>query len=304
MLHDPRLAHGQLAAANVRLRDDGTTAFVDLAHGSSGAPAERCARDRVEFLATTAVLIGDERALAAAHRALGRDGLADLLPLLESAALSSAARRAIPDRKKRFSALREEGATLTNEEVPELTDLRRVSWTDILMAAATFLGFYLIVAQFVGIHLWDTLQTAEWFWVVVAALLSPLPQFTGAIALQGSVAVSIPYVPVVAEQFANNFTGLIGGTIATTALVVRFFQKQGQKVAVAASSGVLNSLAAGLVQVVLVVIGLAFTGDSFSPSSAGGSRDIGRIILIAIVVIGVAVGVALFIRAFAARCAE
>ncbi len=295
LLHDARLTHGQLTADNVRLRDDGTTAFVDFAHGSSGAPPERCARDRVEFLASTAVLVGDDRALAAAYHALGRDRLADLLPLLESAALTLAARRAIPDRKKLLARLREQGAALTNEEVPKLTELRRVSWGNVVMAAATFLGVYLILGQFVGIHLWDTLQTAEWEWVLVAALLSPLPQFTGAIALQGSVAVPMPYAPVVGEQFANNFTGLIGGTIATTALVVRFFQKQGQKVAVAASSGVLNSLASGLVQVVLVIVGLIFTSDSFSLSSTGGDKNIGRIIVIAIVVIGVALGIALLI---------
>jgi hypothetical protein len=58
---------------------------------------------------------------------------------------------------------------------------------------------------------------------------------------------------------------------------------------------VLNSLAAGLVQVILVIIGLIFTSTSFSPSSTGGSKNIGRIIVIAIVVIGVAVGIALFI---------
>ena len=63
--------------------------------GSAGAPPERCRRDRVDLLVTTAVLVGDDRALAAALRPLGADGLAELLPLLESAALSPPARRAI-----------------------------------------------------------------------------------------------------------------------------------------------------------------------------------------------------------------
>ncbi len=105
------------------------------------------------------------------------------------------------------------------------------------MAAATFLGFYLIVAQFAGVDLWATLSEADWYWVVVAALLSFLPQFSGSVALMGAVNAPLPFRPVLAEQFANNFTGLIGGTVATTALVIRFFQKQGLKVAVAASSG-------------------------------------------------------------------
>jgi hypothetical protein len=86
-----------------------------------------------------------------------------------------------------------------------------------------------------------------------------------AVLLLASAALTAP-VRVVAEQFANNFTGLIGGTLATTALVIRFFQKQGQKVAVAASSGVLNSLASGMVQVTLVTLGLLFTTTNFAVS--------------------------------------
>ena len=153
-------------AGNVLLLDDDTTAFVDFANGSSAAPPERCARDRVELIATTAVIVGDERALSAALRALGRDGLVDILPLLESAALSSAGRRSLPDRKKFLAGLRELGAQLTDEEVPKVTELRRVSPGDIVMAAATFLGFYLIIIQFVGIDIWATLQTAEIGWVI------------------------------------------------------------------------------------------------------------------------------------------
>ena len=92
--------------------------------------------------------------------------------------------------------------------------------------------------------------------------------------MMGSVAVPLPYKAVVGEQFANNFTGLVGGTVATTALVIRFFQKQGQKVAVAASSGVLNSLAGMVVQAILVIVGLLFTGSDFAPSDSGGGKDI------------------------------
>ena len=66
-LHDARLSHGQLGAVNVLVLPDGSTAFVDFSQGSAGAPEERCLRDRVNLLASTAALVGDERALHAAH---------------------------------------------------------------------------------------------------------------------------------------------------------------------------------------------------------------------------------------------
>jgi uncharacterized membrane protein YbhN (UPF0104 family) len=139
------------------------------------------------------------------------------------------------------------------------------------------------------------LQTAQVQWVVVAALLSPLPQVTGAVALTGAVAAPLPFGPVVGEQFANNFTGLIGGTVANTALVIRFFQKQGMTVAVAASSGVLTSIANGTLQVVLVVVGLLVTGGDWAPSSTGGSNHIGKLIVVGVIVVGVSLIVALLV---------
>jgi uncharacterized membrane protein YbhN (UPF0104 family)/tRNA A-37 threonylcarbamoyl transferase component Bud32 len=295
-LRDARLSHGQITAANIVVQPNDTTAFIDFALGSATGAPDLALRDSVGLLAATAQLAGSERALSAAQRSIGTDGLAKLLPLLEPAALSPAGRRALTDHKKLLKELREQGAARTGEEVPKLTELRRVSPGQIVMAAATLLGFYLIVNQFAGVDLWATLQDAQWEWVAVAALLSPLPQFTGAISVMGAVDAPLPYGPVVAEQFANNFTGLIGGTVANTALVIRFFQKQGQTVAVAASSGVLNSLAAGTLQVILTVTGLLIMGSDFHVSDTGGDdSDVARLVVVGIIVIGVAIGLAMTI---------
>ena len=293
-LHASRLTHGQLVPANVIVDDDGSVALVDFSQGSAGAPPERCERDLADLLSTTSALVGIERAIDAAMRSLGRDRLEELLPLLATPALSPAARRAVPGSKKHLKALRAAGAERCGIDVPDLTELRRVSPGSIVMAAATFLGFYLIVAQFAGVDLWATLSEADLSWVAVAFALSFIPQFSGAIALMGCVSHPLPFRPVLAEQFANNFTGLIGGTVATTALVIRFFQKQGLKVAVAVSSGVMNSLASSIVQLVLVTIGLLFTSTQFVPSSVGGG-DLEQIILIGIVVLGVAVTIAMLV---------
>ena len=241
------------------------------------------------------MIVGEERALAAAHRALGRDGLAELLPMLEPAALSPTTRHDLPNTKALLKALREQGVQITGEEVAAPVELRRVAPTDILLAAGAILGVYLLIGELAGID-WDTtFNNAEWGWIAIAFLLSWLPPFSGAIAMMGSVAIRLPYKAVVGEQFANNFTGLVGGTVATTALVIRFFQKQGQKVAVAASSGVLNSLAGMVVQAFLVLIALIFTGDNFVPSDSGGGRDIAGFVILLIVVGGIAIAVALVV---------
>jgi uncharacterized membrane protein YbhN (UPF0104 family) len=261
---------------------------------SSDAPAERSLLDAVQLLVTTAVIVGDERALAAAARSLGSERLGDVLPLLVPTALTTAARREIGKPKPRLESLQKQGVALTGAELTEPAELRRVSPTDLLLAAGAIVGVYLLVGELAGIDWSTTFNNAAWGWVALAFLFSWVPPFWSSIAMMGSVAVPLPYKAVLGEQFANNFTGLVGGTVATTALVIRFFQKQGQKVAVAASSGVLNSLAGFIVQTVLVIVGLVLTGADFSPSESGG-RDIAGIFIIVVVVGGISIATALVV---------
>ena len=112
------------------------------------------------------------------------------------------------------------------------------------MAAGAILGVYLLIGELAGVDFARSLQHRRVGLgrrrvpVVAAAAVQRLDRDDGF-----GRRCALPFKAVLGEQFANNFTGLVGGTVATTALVIRFFQKQGQKVAVAASSGVLNSLA-------------------------------------------------------------
>ena len=112
-LHSARIAHGSLRAENVLLREDGTTAIVDFAFASSAAPPERSAIDGVELLVTTAAIVGTDRAIAAADRALGHAALADVLQRLEPAALSPAARHQVGEVKPLLAELRERGSAIT-----------------------------------------------------------------------------------------------------------------------------------------------------------------------------------------------
>ena len=154
---------------------------------------------------------------------------------------------------------------ITGEEVAKPIELRRVSPTDILLAAGAILGVYLLIGELAGIDWSTTFNNARVGLDRRSRSCSrSCRRSRRPIAMMGSVAIPLPYKAVVGEQFANNFTGLVGGTVATTALVIRFFQKQGQKVAVAASSGVLNSLASMVVQAVLVVIGAGLHGRATS----------------------------------------
>ena len=182
---------------------------------------------------------------------------------------------------------------LAGVEAPTLVPLRRVSISNVLMAAGAILGVYLLIAQFSDVpNLGEIVRGSEKGWLVVVALLSQLPQFAGAFVLLGSVATQLPYGPSLAVQFANNFTGFVAGSVGTTAMIIRYFQRQGLAVAIAVSSGVLKTLSSMIVEAILVIIALVLTWGDFDLSSAGGSDSGGgtgsTLILLVIIVGGVA----------------
>ncbi len=269
-LHNAGIAHGDLTDRRVVVDGDGRTGLVRMGRAETSAPADHLALDGAQLLVVTADLVGVDRALAAARRARGDDGLAALLPYLEPAALSSRSRSSIEDLKTLLTDLREAGSALTDTEPPELAALRRFSLGGIFLAAAFLFGLYLLVVQLAGVAaMGDVFSGAIWEWVVATALIAQLPPFSQAVAMLGAVATTLPLRPVTVVQYAQAFTGLIGGTAGNATLSIRFFQKQGLPPTLAVSSGVLNSAASFLVQIVLVVAGLLATGSSFDISTSG-----------------------------------
>jgi glycosyltransferase 2 family protein len=295
-LHATRLSHGSMGAHNVLLLEGGGVALVGLRDASTSPTADQQGCDRAELLTTTALVVGAPRALQAAQRVLGPDGLANLLPLLEPTALSPATRRAIKDHKHILGELREQGAELAGVDKPELTGLQRIKISSVVMAAATMLGVYLLFGELAGVDFEAVVTNAQWDWIALAALLSQLPQFAQAVAMTGSVATPLPLRITTVVQFANAFTGLVAGTAGNVTLVVRYFERQGKPPAVAVSSGMLNSLAGFATQLVLVGFALIVTAGDYSTSTAGGDASgAARLVLLMVLVVGIVLTVTITI---------
>lgn len=289
-LHGALVVHGDLRAGHVLRRADGSAAIVDFADVAVDDGGMHAAVDDATFLVTTAALVGPERALDALERNLGRDAVEAVLPLLQPAALPAGARRSVPGLGDLLGTLREGAAVRLGVEPPELVELRRVPPANLLMAAGAVLGVYLLLGELANVEgLSDVLQTATWGWVVLAFGFSQLPQLAQAVGMLGSVSARLPVGPATGVQFANQFMGLVGGTVATTALVIRFFQKEGLGPAVAVSSGLLNTLATMVTQAILVGAGLLTTrGDWQLPSATfpegeGASRSGTAVVIILVV---------------------
>jgi uncharacterized membrane protein YbhN (UPF0104 family) len=206
-------------------------------------------------------------------------------------------RRALPKAKSLLGGLRSAAAQKIDAPEPQLTELRRVSPANIAMAAGAAFGIYLLLGELAGVKsVGDVFTNPDWWWIAATFVVSQTPQVAQAVGMLGSVSSTLPLGPSTAVQFANQFMGLVGGTAATTALVIRYFQKRGLALSVAVSSGVLNTIAGMAAEAVLLVIGLIAFGQDFTFSriGSGGGGDATTIVIVVVIAIAVVGGGLLF----------
>jgi undecaprenyl-diphosphatase len=190
---------------------------------------------------STALIVGDERAVAAARTGMGDDAIIEALPYLQPAALSAELR---PDRKHRkersqeVAAVRAAAAAATGTEEPPLQELHRVSGTNLMMAIGTLIAVFALLSQ-VGSpqELWDTITSAELIWLIIAMIVSLLTNFATAVALMGTVPINLPLMRTAELQLSMSFSNLAVPAIGGMAAQIRFLQKQGVDLASAVASG-------------------------------------------------------------------
>ena len=118
----------------------------DLATGQVSPSEDQRNRDRSQLLVATALVVGSDRAIAAAHRHLSDEQLAAVVPLIQTHAFSADLQRSIKDQKLKLSDLREQVTADITVEPEELVQLQRVSWQSLGMAAAILLAAYALIS--------------------------------------------------------------------------------------------------------------------------------------------------------------
>ena len=266
------LALGHVSADTVVLEGDHRVAFLEFASAEAMASVEARERDAASLLMATAGIVGPERAVAAAVATLGSDRVEALLPLIQPQVASLSAVPHGPRTKKAFAELRLSAAAALGVDPVEPRPLARFQMAQLLMLLGTFFGLWLLVSQLVGLNgIGEVLQDSVWWWVVATLLITQATSVTEAFSMSGTVPVGPPLGPLTLLRFAMNFTGMIGGTVATTATVIRFNQRRGLPPGVALSSGIVYSVAGFIVQIVLTLVALCFAADEFHREAAGAS---------------------------------
>ncbi len=289
-LRSAGIAHGAISGRTILVGDDGSAGLRDLRRASSGAPDDRLERDLAAAIVAVALVVGPDRAVAAAMRSAGPERMEAIIARLQRAAFDKVLREQLRGHKELLGQLREAGAKAAGVDPPQLAEARRVSTSSWLMGLGAVVGLVLIVQEFSGIDdLGATLKTADWWWVGVAFVLAQLTNVAQAVSVLGSVSTPLPFGPTIGLELANAFTGLVAGTVGTTATIIRYFQRRGLAVSVAVSSGVLCSLANMAVQATLFIVAFLITRTSFtydqtsgSGSSSSGSNETWLLVLLVV----------------------
>ena len=289
-LRNNHVAHGALALEHVVVID-GTPTIVDFSNASVSAPRHRLDQDVAQLLVSSALLVGDERAVSAAEDGIGVDALAAAQPFLQKPALSRSTRHALRHDKQLLDALNERVSTATGVEMVQPIEVRRVKPLTVAMFVGLLFALWVILGQVGSISaLIDTLKTADWGWVLACAVLTQSTNIAWASTTIGSVEQKIPLGPAIVMQYAVSFTNMILPTgAASTVMNIRFLQKQGVGLAVATSSGVLCGLSGTFAQFVVFVVTAIAIGQSADLSEVGGGGNDGLILLL-VVLVAVVVG--------------
>ena len=98
-----------------------------------------------------------------------------------------------------------------------------------------------------------------------ASIVAQLPRVTQAVSTRGAIPAQLPFGPVYVLQLAMSYMNLaLPSSFARMAVSVRFFQRQGVPPAAAITSGTIDSFTNTIVQAVLLVALLLFSGASLN----------------------------------------
>ncbi|MGI9644156.1 MAG: lysylphosphatidylglycerol synthase transmembrane domain-containing protein, partial [Ilumatobacteraceae bacterium] len=293
VLHAAGLSHGAIDGRDVWIDTDGRPALMGFSDAAINATEEQQHSDVAALLVATTLVVGVDRAIDAARRARGDDALGAMLPVLQTAALSNAARRDARHGKLKISDLRKQTAEALGTDVPPVEQLTRVTWQSVLMVV--FVGFAastLIsgLAEVGFDTIADTLADARWALVLIALVLANATNYTDAISVAAVSPKPVPVGVTTVEQFAIGFVNIAvpsaAGRMATNA---RYFQKFGINAVTSTTTGAITGFIGFIAQTILIVITILAGKGSIDLSQLEGGGGVIRLLAAAIAIFVVAV---------------
>jgi glycosyltransferase 2 family protein len=300
-LHGAGVAHGRIDPDRIVIDDAAQPHFADFGAAQVVTDVEPILADRAQMLVTTALLVGVERATKVAIGALEPEGVAEITPYLQPAALSSGLRERVDGADLDLDDLRKQAAAAVDTHIPELAKLRRITWGSVLLAVFLFIAGYFLISGLANIG-WDNIveavKSASLPILFVALVMGQTPRVTQSFSVMAVSPTPLPLGRVTGLQFATTFVNLaMPSTAGRVAVNIRFFQCAGASPGTAVAVGALDGLAGFVVQVGLMasilLLGLGSLDIDLSNATTSDS-GLGKLLII-LAIVAVLAGVLLVV---------
>ena len=286
-LHGAGIVHTHLTLERISVAADGTVTVADFGDGRIAATEADRSREVATLLTAQAARVGAERAVHAALDVLGQDAVSGVLPYLQRAALP----RSLRGEEGVKAALADLATTIvdrTGVEAPPPAPIVRLKWQDLLQTSLILVAAYALLTTLVGLD-WPTVletwQNAAWTWVLIGLVVAQATAPVDAVSTMSGVPSRLPLWPLTQLQYAIKTVGLaISATAGRIALTTSFVRRFGEGPAVAVTASALDSFAASVCNVLVVLVGLLLA-QNLPSLEIGGPDDLSQIIEILVVAV-------------------
>ncbi|MCU1450720.1 MAG: Undecaprenyl-diphosphatase [Acidimicrobiales bacterium] len=262
VMRQRRIAHRDLRLANVLLDDDGQVWIIDWGFSEIAVEDYVLADDVAGLLASTALVVGPQLAVASAVDILGPEPLAAALPRMQPDTFSGSTRHELAHRKPLLKELRATAQEAAGVDEVKLERLKRISPATMLTFVALAGAVYFLYPQLANVDdVFARIQHASPGWMAVAVVASVVTYIGATISMAGAIPRQLRLLPTFAAQLASSFTNRITPASAGGyAVNIRFLQKSGVETPVALTGVGLNSLSGFIIHMVLLFAFLLWAG--------------------------------------------
>ncbi|MER7011344.1 lysylphosphatidylglycerol synthase domain-containing protein [Saccharopolyspora sp. NPDC000359] len=257
-----RIAHHDLRAKNFLVDAQNQPWLLSFTFSHPGASPARCARDLAEALVSIASVVGAERAVSSAIRALPTDQLEGALRNLLPMALPRRIHAQAPRGRFLIAEVREALADGLGQPIPGFrSPVRPITVIGLLLIGA---AVYLLLPELSSMdEVLLAARHANWGWLAVAVLTGFLAVVLSSISVQGSSSIPLPFWRTLAVQVAAAFTGrTTPGGAGFFGINIVYLERLGLRRPLAVGVTLLNQAGTGAVAFVVAVVGVFAVGLS------------------------------------------
>lgn len=229
-LHDAKVAHRDLRAANLMVDKKGQAWIIDFGFAEVSAGPQRIYMDIAELLMSMSLVVGIKRTVEAALKVVDPAKLTRAMPYLQKAVFSGATTKQLRQNNKLLEDLRQElKEKLDIKEDVENVNILRISNRKAINIALLAIFIYIVAPQFSAFkNAFNTVEIVHPLWLIPLFIASMLTYvFTGAIyASLAQVPLKIRQAAIV--QLAASFMSkILPGGIGGTSLNAKYLSRSG-----------------------------------------------------------------------------